>query len=350
MSLLHSEFSRRFDLTIINLTIVRSIRDLERFRVNRLFKLARLVGHELYRLLTRRYDISCYPISVNRNAFLKDAVLLALARSFSVPTVLYAHGNNLPDFYAQCAPWMKRVIDTTIRNAAAGIVQGECLRFNFKPWLSPEKIFVVPAGFEPFPVPPRARCRDGRFRVLYLGAMVREKGVFVLLEAAAKIVRTRDDIDFHFVGAWYDQQEHQTAIEYVRLNGLERFVRFTGQLSNEAKWQAVVDADLLALPTFYYYETMGGVLLEAMEAGLPVVATRRAAIPEIVHDGVNGLLVEEQNADDLKDKILKLAADAALREQMGRANRKRFAEYYTHEQYGQRMIAVFEQLTSRASR
>ena len=71
---------------------------------------------------------------------------------------------------------------------------------------------------------------------------------------------------------------------------------------------------MLVFPTFYYNETMGLVLLEAMQAGLPVIATRRGSIPEIIQDGVNGFLVEEQNAADLADKILRLADDAALRE------------------------------------
>ena len=78
-------------------------------------------------------------------------------------------------------------------------------------------------------------------------------------------------------------------------------------------------ADMLAFPTFYYYETMGTVLLEAMQAGVPVVTTRRASIPEIVHDGEHGLLVNEQDAADLAEKILRLAGDPALRAKMGAA-------------------------------
>jgi glycosyltransferase involved in cell wall biosynthesis len=106
-------------------------------------------------------------------------------------------------------------------------------------------------------------------------------------------------------------------------------------------------ADMLAFPTFYYYETMGAVLLEAMQAGVPVVTTRRASIPEIAHDGEHGLLVNEQDAADLAEKILRLAGDPALRAKMGAAGRQRFDSYYTHEKYGQRMITVFERLAAR---
>ena len=103
-------------------------------------------------------------------------------------------------------------------------------------------------------------------------------------------------------------------------------------------------------PTFYHYETFGQVLLEAMGVGLPVIATRRAAIPEIVEEGVNGLFVAEQNPGDLAEKIVALANDPALRARMAKANRRKYAGFYTVEHYGQRMAAVFEELLARQKR
>jgi glycosyltransferase involved in cell wall biosynthesis len=284
---------------------------------------------------------------VNRNAFLKDALLLQLARCLRVPTVLYAHGNNLPDFYTRSSPRVKKIIDRTFRKAAAAIVLGERLRFNFEAWLSPEKIFVVPTGIEPLDAVPERAQRSSVATVLYLGNLVREKGVFVLLEAARIVAAKRSDIRFIFGGAWFLAEDERAAKEFVARNGLEKVVEFAGPVSGAAKWRLVFNSDILAFPTFYYYETMGLVLLEAMQAGLPVVATRRASIPEIVEDGVNGLLVEEQDPNDLAGKILQLAENKSLRDQMGRANRQRFAEFYTHEHYGQRMTRVFEELATR---
>jgi glycosyltransferase involved in cell wall biosynthesis len=104
---------------------------------------------------------------------------------------------------------------------------------------------------------------------------------------------------------------------------------------------------VLLFPTYFRYETLGLVLLEAMGAGLPVITTRRAAIPEIVEDGVNGLFVAEQNARDLAEKIVALANDPALRARMSEANKQKYADFYTVEHYGQRMAAVFDELLSR---
>lgn len=345
-ALMRSAFPQQLDVTFIDLTVVESLEELETLHWHKIWKSLRFLGQELWCLLTQRFDFVCAPVSVNRNAFLKDAFLLWLARLFRVPTVLYAHGNNLPDFFVLSPPWLRRIMDRTFRRAAGVIVLGERLRFNFDSWLPPERVFVVPTGIEPSPAPPSAQRVPGGCTVLYLGNMVREKGFFVLLEAANIIARQRRDIRFVFGGAWRRADEERAAREFAADNGISDLVEFLGPVVGEAKTRSLANADLLAFPTFYYYETMGLVLLEAMQAGLSVVTTRRASIPEIIQDGINGLLVEEQNAADLAAKILRLADDPALRKRMGQANRERFQNYYTHEQYGQRMAEVFTKLAA----
>jgi glycosyltransferase involved in cell wall biosynthesis len=348
-ALMRSEFPRHFDVMLVDITVARSIGEIERFRVGKLFKMFSFLLRELWLLTTHRFDFCFCPVSVNRNAFIKDALLLALARGFGVPTVLYAQGNNIPDFHDRSSPRTQRLIERTASRAAGAIVLGETLRFNFEKWLPPENIFVVPTGIEPLEsVLRRAQHTDG-VTVLFLSNLVREKGVFVLLEAAAKVVRQRGDVRFAFAGNWFRPEDEAAANAFVATHQLNSQVVFVGPVTGETKWQTLADADILAFPTFYYYETMGLVLLEAMQAGLPVVATRRASIPEIIEDGINGFLVEEQDPGDLADKILRLAGDAALRERMGRANREKFDRYYTHEQYGRRMIQVFETLRARQS-
>jgi glycosyltransferase involved in cell wall biosynthesis len=343
-ALMRSEFPRRFDVTLVDITVAGSVADLERFQIAKVFKVFGVLLRASGLMATRRFDFCCCPVSVNRNAFLKDALLLQLARFFRVPTVLYAHGNNLPDFYARSSSRVKRLIERTFRKARAAIVLGERLRFNFEKWLPSEKIFVVPTGIEPLDAIPEPARPLSVTTVLYLGNFVREKGVFVLLEAARVIAVKRRDVRFVFGGAWFLAEDERAAKEFVAINGLEKVVEFAGPISGAAKWQLVFNSDILAFPTFYYYETMGLVVLEAMQAGLPVVTTRRASLPEIIEDGVNGLLVEEQNAGDLAEKILNLADNPALRRRMGEANREKFASFYTHEHYGRRMTEVFQAL------
>ena len=162
-ALLKSEFTSRFDVTFIDISTARNVADVETFRVGKLFRMARIILLEIYYLLTRRFDFCSCPISVNRNAFLRDALFLAIARTFRVPTIVYAHGNNLPDFYDRSSPFMKRVIKTTCSRAVGGIVMGNRLRPNLKRWLPQERIFPATDGvqvYSPMPQPPKDRIHS----------------------------------------------------------------------------------------------------------------------------------------------------------------------------------------------
>ena len=89
-------------------------------------------------------------------------------------------------------------------------------------------------------------------------------------------------------------------------------------------------------------DVFGLVILHAMAEGVPIVASREGAVPEILLDENHGLLFEKGDVQALTDKILALVADESRRKAMGAANRKRFQEIYNLEKYGKYMAAVFE--------
>jgi len=346
-ALLRSSFPERFAVTFVDLTVVRDYRELEVFRWRKLALLARQIARELYQLARQRFDFVFYPISLNRNAFLKDTLFIAIARMFRVPIVVYGHGNGLPEFRDKSPRWLQRLIDWAVGGATAATVPGKNLRFNFLNHLREDQVYAVPNGIEvPSPLPAVTR-QPGRFTVLYLGNLVREKGVFVILDAIPLVRARCPQAHFMFAGAWWSEKDGAEADRLVRERGLSPCVEFTGMVTGDRKWEIVAQADVLVFPTYFRYETLGQVLLEAMGVGLPVIATRRAAIPEIVEDGVNGLFVAEQDANDLAEKIVTLANDPALRARMSEANKQKYANYYTIEHYGQRMAAVFDELVAR---
>ncbi|HUJ11584.1 MAG TPA: glycosyltransferase family 4 protein [Verrucomicrobiae bacterium] len=345
-TLMRTEFGTHFDIHFIDLTVARDLSGIEKFRWSKICKLSGLFFKEFRLLLGQRFAACLYPVSFNRNAFLKDALLLWMARLFGVPTVLWAHGNNLPDFRAKSPRWLQWVIDWTVKNATAAIVLGERLRFNFQQYLPEGQIYVSPLGIEPTPAASRPTAAVQSPTILFLSNLIREKGLFVLLQAIPDVLNVRPDTRLVFAGAWWNETDRREAEELIQSLKIAASVQFVGVVSGEAKQRILGQADVLVLPTFYYYEAHPNVLLEALQAGLPVVSTRRGSIPEIIEDGVNGLLVEEQNPRDLADKLLQLINDPSLREQMARANREKFVKFYTSERFGERMIHVLELLTA----
>jgi glycosyltransferase involved in cell wall biosynthesis len=88
-------------------------------------------------------------------------------------------------------------------------------------------------------------------------------------------------------------------------------------------------------------------MLEAMAYGLPVVVTAVGAIPEVVTDGVEGFVVKPGDLEALADRLTRLASDAALRDKMGEAARRRVADCYTVDAMAAKIAALYRVLSSR---
>ena len=175
----------------------------------------------------------------------------------------------------------------------------------------------------------RAKCRLVRYgsglsfpeparpipkRVLFAGSVQLRKGPQYLARAAAKIARIDPDIRFTFAGGLSAQAAEQLQAANIEL---------LGHVSRERIRQEFLRADIFAFPSLA--EGSAGVVLEAMAAGLPIVATREAGVD--FSDGESGIAVPPADADALTAAILRIVGDRPLRDAMARAARAEFAAY-----------------------
>jgi glycosyltransferase involved in cell wall biosynthesis len=274
---------------------------------------------------------------LNRRALLKDALLLKLAGAFGVPTVVFFHGTGLPEFRARLSARWQRLLDSTLREAAGAIVLADCLRFNFEPFLPAERIFTLHPGVEPLPAAPPVTKAAGPFTILYLSALYPPKGLLDIL-AALPLVRTEcPNVRLVLAGEWIDSQGRAEAENLIQTHQLQPVIEFTGAVTGARKTTLFQSADVFVFPVHSATEAFGLVLLEAMQVGLPIVATRGGARGEVIEEEVHGLLCAERNPRDLADKLLQLARDPALRARLGETNRARYAAHFTHEHFGRRL-------------
>lgn len=176
---------------------------------------------------------------------------------------------------------------------------------------------IIPSASSDFAIDP-ARVAEirrlGRFRVGHVGALVdSHKGQRQIIAVARQLAASHPDIAFLLIGSGRDE-----AALRQEAAGLDN-LRFVGEVSDVGSW-------LAALDVFLYpsrHEGLGSVVLDAMAAGLPVVATAVGGIPEMIASGVNGLLCQPDDIAGLTAAVLTLHADAGLRQRMGDANRRR---------------------------
>lgn len=160
-------------------------------------------------------------------------------------------------------------------------------------------------------------------RLLFVGRLVPEKGVLVLLHALATLRDRGVGIETVLVGDGPYRDELERAARHL---GVEGQIRFTGALTGARVAPLYREADVFCLPSFA--EGLPVVLMEAMANELPVVTSRIAGIAELVDEGVNGVLLPPGRDDVLADALGRLSADPELRARWGRAGRERVLRDY----------------------
>jgi glycosyltransferase involved in cell wall biosynthesis len=178
----------------------------------------------------------------------------------------------------------------------------------------------------------------GRRNVLYAGRLVRWKGVEYIIEALPRL--TTPNVRLWIAG----QGPYQPDLEALaaRLGVAER-IRWLGTVPQGPMPALYRAADVLVGASFVN-ETFGIALAEAMACGRPVVASRFGGFPEVVEDGVTGLLFAPQDAADLAAKLDTVLADPTRAAAMGQAGRARVLRLFTWDAVVDRLEKVFAQV------
>lgn len=177
--------------------------------------------------------------------------------------------------------------------APSAYMKSVCVDFGIRE----DRIAVVPNFVEPAEFPEGGR----KDYVLFLGRLSEEKGLSVLIDA----YREPDGKPkLKIVG---DGPEAEKCREETAASGLEERIEFTGALYGEALGQAIAGAKALIVPSVWP-ENLPYVVLEAFQAGKPVIASKLGGLEEMIRDGQNGFLFEPGNPRELSRAIARLAS------------------------------------------
>ncbi|MEN9214397.1 MAG: glycosyltransferase family 4 protein [Gloeomargarita sp. DG_1_6_bins_138] len=205
-----------------------------------------------------------------------------------------------------------------------------------------EKITVIPYGYDPpvWAAPPLPK-EPNALIVGMVGRLVPQKCHATALQAFPRILQAVPQARLVIVGDGSLRAELVNLADQLQITP---YVTFVGYQPNAAQWMP--GFDLLLHPA--QHEGFGLVLLEAMAARLPIVATRVSAIPEIVLDGKTGLLIPPQDPEKLAQAVIQLLVNPPLRRQYGTAGYQRLMQEFTVTQMLERTAAVYQFLLSNA--
>ncbi len=242
-----------------------------------------------------------------------SAVAMIAAELGGIPFSVTVHGPRA--FFMVKA----RHLDEKLRRARFVRCISHFCRSQCLLWVSRDhwpRIHVVHCGIDTADYAPRVHEGAGS-HVLFVGRPGVRKGLSFLLEAVARLRAERPDVRLTVVG---DGPERAEAEATAQAAGIGDRVQFTGYQSSAQVAEWLSRADVFVLPSLA--EGVPIVLMEAMAAGVPVVATNVGGTSELVVDGENGFLVPPTVTDALVSRIGQLLDDPELRGRLGRAGRE----------------------------
>jgi glycosyltransferase involved in cell wall biosynthesis len=208
--------------------------------------------------------------------------------------------------------------------------------------VSGDKITVIPNGIDTKKFQNRGRFveRNDKLKILCVARFAKNKNYELLIHALSKL-RKQSDFDAYFIGDFDSQEYFARIVRLIKSEKLEGTVRIGLAVSDAELVDCYLSCDMFVLPS--NMETFPLVILEAMYAGLPIIATRVGGIPEVVHEGVNGFLVSPGDSEELCQKCLCLLSDSQKRNEI-RLNNIKVASKFSWDEVAQSTFNLYEKL------
>ncbi|MCF0215664.1 MAG: glycosyltransferase [Fibrobacteraceae bacterium] len=277
-------------------------------------------------------------------------IALGACKLFKIPLVLNFHGAEL--LLIRKKKWVRPLLHFAIGQAKAVLANSSFTASKIKDirnvtveWSPYGTTLGTTLGnstsptknFAPHPV-------TDKFKILFVGRHIERKGIQYLIDAAAQLDPSQFQVRIVGIGDITDKLKKYAA------NVAPQTVVFTGKLSSQDLENEYRTANVFTLPAIVDSkgdtEGLGVVLIEAMELGLPIVASNVGGIPDVVVDNVSGLLVPEKNPQALAEAFQKLKANPSLTIQLLQGAQKRIEEFFTWNGIIKRQIEVYNRITT----
>lgn len=299
-------------------------------------------------MLIFKYKPTVLHITSSANlGLLKDIIIIKLAKQTGTSTIIHWHFGRIPEL-ARINNWEWKLLKYVIRNSKSSIVIDKksydtLIEHGFN------NVVNIPNPI-PFDIEQKAKIifeQDSARsfgRILFVGHVLKEKGVFELVEACIDIPEIQELI---IIGP-YEENIKSALITRAKKRQDGNWLKMLGQQNKDQVLNSMANSQILILPS--YTEGFPNVVIEAMAMGCAIVATDVGAIPEMInfgHEKPCGICVPPQNVEKLKEAILELIKDTEITRKMGRRGIKKVLNNYTLEKVIKQYLKIWDEVTKR---
>lgn len=292
----------------------------------------------LYKMCkNREIDVMHVHMS-HAGSFTRKYYIYRLCKKYGVPIILHLHSSSFVDFYNESPASKKGKIKRLLSECDCVVALGEEWEQRIKS-ISPDANVCILNNTIAIP----HKCVsevEHPVKILYLGVLVKRKGVIDLLKAIKSIKEdgffdTHNAI-FNIGGTGECEKELK---RYSKDNGLDKYINFLGWVSGVDKREQLESNHVLVLPS--YGEGLPIAILEAISYGMPVVATDVGSVAEAVHNNENGFLYEAGDVDSLSKSLKILIENDHVRIKFGKKSRALAEEVFNDKNYFEKLESLY---------
>lgn len=336
-----------FDCHYVDLTMAQSLEDIGKGGLRKLIAFGKKLLEIRRAIRNTRPDAVYVTPNTAGGPFYKDFVVVQLCKWWSGRKVIM-HFHNKGVSTRQDRWLDDRLYRWFFRNAEV-ILLGEPLFEDIKKYVKERQVHYCPNGI------PDSNCdiaeRENEVpRILWLTNIMLTKGLMEYLDALAILKKQGVSFFADFVGGTTAEISEEAFLHALKNRGLENCTQYAGRKYGQEKEAFYSNADLFVLPS--YTEAFPLTILEAMQHGLPIVATNVGGVSIAVEQGVNGLLIGgdkpimtldyRPDAQELADNLKTLLTDKKLRTEMGIASLEKYKTNLTLQCFEKRFIEVLK--------
>lgn len=289
-----------------------------------------------YRRNVANYDIVHIHISA-KGSFKRKTIMANIAKQAGKKVILHEHsGEFARDFEAGDDTYRKKVRNT-FNAADCVIVLSEewCSYFADNVMIDTGKLTVLHNGV----IIPTDMCSPcANQNVLFLGRLDKRKSPDILLRASAAALNAAPEMRIVFGGDGNLDQYRALSRDL----GIDDRCDFLGWVSGEDKERLFKEAGIYCLPS--KNEAMPMSVMEAMSYGVPVITTNVGGVPQLIENGVDGILIDVDDVEGLSDSLLELASFPERRAELGLAGRMRIEESFSVRSSIDELVDIYRNL------
>ena len=269
---------------------------------------------------------------------LKYSLFISITSLLKKELIIHVHGNYLGKEYQSLKGFKRVLFYFLVSRFTKGIVLSNSLKHNLTPFLEDKNIFSLPNFAQDYLYKEDKKFVKDELRIFYLSNLMKEKGIFCLLNALKNLEKNNIIYKAKIAGNIDQKYSKEILNLFTELKNAE----YIGVVNGDDKKNLLKWGNVFVLPTFYKMEGQPISILEAMATTNLVVTTNHAGISDVFQDKINGYFVEKNNENSIQKILSYLAANKSELKKIAEYNKTFFLNNFTVDIFKKNLLEIIK--------